>query len=469
MIWTKSYSGIAILFALFVMITHIILYPEYTMPPLILLGGLGVIFWFFIALWYYTTYWEDTEAFERKLFLHSILYRSVAVVALYALTMSFDPESLPFEIGAIDSVNYHASGLLVAEALEKGDAVFKTLSGFWKSESDYGFSIVIGILYYLFGPYPLVIKLCNVLIGSFTVLRLYKITQYIYDEKRARVVGILMMLMPPFLWFGAMVLKETLLIFILVNIAYLLAKLIHTSILRPFILILIVLQIVITLYFRTFIAPLLLICILLQVVFLKTRKKNYRILSIGFSVVLIYSSYLVISQLGMKENIDTIIAASQNQFENEITYAAQSRGISYTQAIVAPLLVAGAIVTPFPSLLDFEEVQLGIFAHFHKEIIRNFMYFFVFFGLYRILKHRKKGSIFVLSFAIGYILVLILSGVSFQDRFQILALPFLLVFMGDGIVTTYPKKIAHWRIYLFFIFVAILMWNLFKLSNRGLL
>ena len=469
MTWTKSYSGIAILGALLVLLAHILLYPEYTMPLLILLGGLGVIFWFFIALWYYNTYWESVEGFNTKLFLHSVLYRSIGVIALYALTMSFDPASLPFEISAIDSVNYHASGKLVAEAIEKGDDIFKALSGFWKNESDYGFSIVVGMLYYLFGPYPLVIKVFNILIGSFTVLRLYQITRYVYDEKRARLAGILMMLMPPFLWFGAMVLKETLLIFIIVNISYLLIKLIYTSIFKPIPLLLIVLQIVVTLYFRTFIAPLLLICILLQIIFLKTRKRNYRILSLVFSVLLIYMSYFVINQLGMRENIDTIIAASQNQFENEITHAAQSRGISYTQAVVAPLLVAGAIVTPFPSVLDFEEVQLGIFAHFQNEIIRNFMYFFVFFGLFLAVKHRKKGAVFITSYAIGYILILILSGVSFQDRFQVLALPFLLIFMADGIYTPYPKKRMHWRIYLIFIFIAILLWNLFKLSNRGLL
>ncbi|GGX04136.1 glycosyltransferase family 39 protein [Aquimarina muelleri] len=469
MMWTKEYSGIAIVFSILVLSIHILFFSEYTMPLFILLGGMGIIFLFFISLWYYTKYWKDINFFTKKLFFHSIIYRIFGVILLYILTMLYDPESLPFEISAIDSVNYHASGKLVADTIEKGGSVFKTLSLVWKGKSDYGFSIIIGILYYIFGKFALVIKIFNVVIGSFSVIRIYQITRYIYDEQRARLTSILMMIMPPLLWFGAMVLKETFLIFVILNIGYFVTKLIYAPKIKLWILAFIVLQIGITLYFRTVLAPLLLICVLLQIIFLKTRKKHYRIVSILISISLIYATYFVVNQIGMKENVDAIVAASQNQFENELTHSANSRGISYTTAIVAPLLIAGAIVTPFPSLLDFEEAQLGIFAHFHNEIIRNCLYFFVFLGLYQVIKNRRKGSIFILSFAIGYILILAISGISFQDRFQILALPFLIIFMADGIYTNSPKKTKNWAIYLIFIFIAILMWNLFKLSNRGLL
>ncbi|WP_438711920.1 glycosyltransferase family 39 protein [Aquimarina muelleri] len=469
MMWTKEYSGIAIVFSILVLSIHILFFSEYTMPLFILLGGMGIIFLFFISLWYYTKYWKGINFFTKKLFFHSIIYRIFGVILLYILTMLYDPESLPFEISAIDSVNYHASGKLVADTIEKGGSVFKTLSLVWKGKSDYGFSIIIGILYYIFGKFALVIKIFNVVIGSFSVIRIYQITRYIYDEQRARLTSILMMIMPPLLWFGAMVLKETFLIFVILNIGYFVTKLIYAPKIKLWILAFIVLQIGITLYFRTVLAPLLLICVLLQIIFLKTRKKHYRIVSILISISLIYATYFVVNQIGMKENVDAIVAASQNQFENELTHSANSRGISYTTAIVAPLLIAGAIVTPFPSLLDFEEAQLGIFAHFHNEIIRNCLYFFVFLGLYQVIKNRRKGSIFILSFAIGYILILAISGISFQDRFQILALPFLIIFMADGIYTNSPKKTKNWAIYLIFIFTAILMWNLFKLSNRGLL
>ncbi|MEW7277939.1 hypothetical protein ABW636_05035 [Aquimarina sp. 2201CG1-2-11] len=469
MMWTRTYTNISIIFTILVVVFHIIMFPEYTMPLFILLGGVGTIFVFFVALWQYPRYWLTTKGFIRKLFIHSVVYRILGVIVIYLLTLFFDPASLPFEIKAVDSINYNTSGLLAGEAFQKGESVFKALSGFWKNESDYGFSIVIGFLYYLFGSYPLVVKIFNVLVGSFTVIRIYQITRHVYNEERARLAGILMMLMPPLIWFIGMALKETLLIFIIVNIAYLITKQIFVSGFKLGVMGFIIFQIAITLYFRTIMAPLLLICLLLQIMFIQTSNIRYRVLSVFISGVLIYASYLVVGWLGMLESIEMMIEASQDQFGSELSHAAEEKGISYTAAIISPLLIAGAMITPFPSLLNFEEAQLGIYVHFYNEIIRNCLYFFVFFGLIRILKQFRKGIIFMLSFVLGYIMILAISGISFQDRFQILALPFLIVFMADGIYTHYPKKTKHWKIYLFFIFAAILMWNLFKLSNRGLL
>lgn len=469
MIWNRTYSGIAMLFALIVLLFHVVFFPEYVMPLLILFAGFATILAFFIGLFLYHQNWIQTSFIQQKLFLHSLLYRLIGIMAMYALTSSFDPSNVPFDIDAIDSINYHVSGQKVAEALERGDDIFRVLSGFWKGKSDYGFSIVIGFLYYIFGAFPLIIQIFNALLGSLTVVRVYQITRYIYDEKRARLAGILMMLMPTLLWFSAMLLKETLLIFMIVNVAYLVIRFIYQRSWRIPVLMVMMFLVAFTLYFRTFMAPLLLTCIVLQLIFLKTTKKLQRTGAIIVAILLIYGSYHIVDQLGMGESIDSVVEASQSQFENELTNSAQTRGISYTKALVAPLLIGGAIVTPFPSLLDFERAQLGIYSHFHNEIVRNILYFFVFFGLFRIWKHRKKGTIFIASFAIGYILILAVSGVSFQDRFQVLALPFLIIFMADGITTPYPKKISHWKIYLLCIFVAILAWNLFKLSNRGLL
>jgi hypothetical protein len=75
---------------------------------------------------------------------------------------------------------------------------------------------------------------------------------------------------------------------------------------------------------------------------------------------------------------------------------------------------------------------------------------------------------YIFSFAVGYIMILALSGVSFQDRFQLLALPFLIFFIPIGLDWQHKKKLKFWEIYLFVITIAILSWNIFKLSIRGL-
>lgn len=467
--WSKKYTQLSILFSTGLLVFHLMLFPEYSMPLPILLVGYSIIIFFFVALQQYSYQWQRVHNFKKKIFYHSLFYRTLGVIGMYLLTYFYNPENLPFEIFAIDSVNYHTSGMLVAEAIQGDRSIFKVLDGFWKGESDFGFSILIGWIYYFIGPYPLWIKILNILAGSLTVVRVYQIARFVLDESKARVAAIITMLMPAFLWFGGMVLKETILILLIVNVGYLVMQAIRSSRFQWIAYLLILLQCAVMFYFRTFLPLLIFICLLLQVLFLKTSRKAYRVASIVIAFLLIIGGNTVIETLGMKESVYNIIESSTTRFENELSTAAADRGVSYETAVIAPLLLAGAIITPFPSLLDFEKRQLNIFTHFQNEIIRNILYFFVFLGLLRIFRKRTKGIVFIASFAIGYIVVLAASGISFQDRFQLLALPFLIIFMADGISISYPSKLKHWKLYLIFICIAVVLWNVFKLSNRGLL
>jgi 4-amino-4-deoxy-L-arabinose transferase-like glycosyltransferase len=393
----------------------------------------------------------------------------LGVAGMYLLTMLYDPASLPFDISAIDSKNYHKSGILAADAFIEGRSVFKALSFFWKSEGDFGFPIVIGFLYSIFGKYPLVVKIFNALLASFMVIRVYQITKTAYGERQARIAGIIAMLMPPFLWFTGVVLKETILMFLLINTSYYVLKIVNTPKLRMMHIALVMCHFGVLFYFRTILPPIIIGATMLQVVFFKFKKGIHRMSSLIIVITLLISSIYVMKLLSMYSLVEDVLEESSDRFGSELDNASKDRGISYSVALVAPLLMAGAIITPFPSLLDFEGRQLKIYSHYQNEIIRNVMYFFVFLGLIRAVRYRYKKTIFIASFAIFYIMVLAASGISFQDRFQVLALPFLIVFMADGVAAEYPKKQKHWKMYLMFIFTAIIMWNLFKLSNRGLL
>ncbi|MDY8136893.1 glycosyltransferase family 39 protein [Aquimarina sp. 2201CG5-10] len=469
MYWTKGNTNVFIFFAVAVLLLHIIAFPNYIMPLPILLTGTGTIFFFVVGLQYYSNAWQKRDSFIQRIFLHSLLYRFAAIQILYLLTYFYDPANLPMEIHAQDSWNYHYSGTMVADALDEGRPISMALAQIWKSETDYGFATIIGFIYYLFGKNILLIKLFNALLASVTVVRIYQISRFLYDEKRARLAGIIAMLMPSLLWFTGFYLKETTLIFLIVNIAYLTHKIITSKEYRVLNALVILIHFGVIFYFRVILAPIIMTCVILQILLHKTSSRNYKISAISVSMLFVIGSFLVMKELGMDKHIETAIEASQDQFGNELSDTSKKRGVTYAAAIISPLLIAAAIITPFPSLLNFEAAQIGIYSHFQNEIIRNCLYFFVFLGLFNVYKTRNKSAIFVGSFALIYIMVLAVSGISFQDRFQILALPFLIIFMADGIATKYPKRNKHWIQYLSVIFMTILFWNLFKLSNRGLI
>lgn len=469
MFWAKSHTNIGILFSTVVILFHVIAFPNYIMPLPILFVGIGVILFFYNAIRWYALLWEKVKHLEVRLFFHGLFYRTIGVSCMYVLTLLYDPNSLPFEISAADSWNYHYSGIIVADAIRDGQNIFTALSFFWSNESDYGFSIVIGTLYSVFGKYPLAVKLFNAVLGSITVVRIYQITKIVYQKEQAKIAGIIIMLMPPLLWFGGMFLKETILIFLLVNASYFAMKIVDQTKLKIYYISIVLFHFGLLFYFRVVLAPILLAAIFMQITFLKFQKKRDIFISIILNIGILIGSLYVMRILHMDTYVLEIIEASQGQFGNELDQASRNRGISYAAALIAPLLIAGAILTPFPSVLDFEASQLGIFAHFQNEIIRNGMYFFVFLGLIRAIRLKQKKTILVGSIAIIYILILAASGISHQDRFQILSLPFLIIFMSDGIVNRYHKQKKHWSLYLVLIFIIILMWNMFKLSIRGLI
>ncbi|KAA1244182.1 glycosyltransferase family 39 protein [Aquimarina sp. RZ0] len=469
MFWTKANTTILVFFTIGILLLHLVAFPDYIMPFPILLAGIGAIIFFVAGLQYYSQIWSQVNNFGQRIFFTSLLFRLIAIESLYLLTFFYDPANLPMEIHAQDSWNYHYSGSMVADALNEGRPISIALSNIWKSETDYGFATVIGFIYYLFGKNILIIKLFNAILSSITVIRIYQIARFSYDEQRARLAGIITMLMPPLLWFSAFYLKETILIFLIVNIGYLTHILIVKKKLRVFNSFLILCHFGVIFYFRVILAPLLMTCVITQVLFWKNTSKNYKLSSILVTLLFVVGSFWVMKELGMYKYIESALEASKDQFGNELSDTSKKRGVTYAAAIISPLLIAAAIITPFPSLLDFSDAQLGIYSHFQNEIIRNCLYFFVFLGLFNAIKKKNKGVIFIGGFAITYIMILAASGISFQDRFQILALPFLIIFMADGIATKYPKRTKHWMRYLSAIFIVILSWNLFKLSNRGLI
>jgi hypothetical protein len=64
--------------------------------------------------------------------------------------------------------------------------------------------------------------------------------------------------------------------------------------------------------------------------------------------------------------------------------------------------------------------------------------------------------------------VLALTGTAFQDRYQLPALPFLIIVMSSGIIEIRTHQIKWFNIYSILISVAIVWWNLFKINLRGL-
>lgn len=470
MIWPKKFTEIALTFSFVVLFIHFALFPNYVLPWALLLFGAIVIIIFYNAMTFFTIRWRvmPAKSFIKSLFITSFFIKIFFLICTLLLIIIVDPKSFPFEIGGgEDSVYYHKAGSMVADNLFKTD-LEKPLKYWYKEKADFGYPTYVGFVYFIFGKYTILLRLISILFSSFTVVMIYKLARNIYNEAIGRFAGIMAMLIPVMLWFDTMAVKESIMVFLIILCLHTQSAIIQSRKINIFRIFILIASIFLLFYFRLFLMGLLsVVTVVFFMLNLSNRKIPRATVLVAFLIIII-AFYAIIVETNAFDEFKVLMVQSQTQLEDELAGAAVGRGVTYQKSLVVPFLLVGSIVTPFPSLLFFNSEQLTMVSHFFNELIRNCLYFFGFLGIWiSYKKYFKKSSLIVL-FTLGYIFVLTVAGKSFQDRFQFPAFPGMLILIAVGFVEG-KKYFRNWTLYLFFVGAAIIMWNLFKLSIRGLL
>lgn len=162
---------------------------------------------------------DDAEKeFLVQIFLIGLLPRAL----LAAIIFGFNLET----IFGPDAVEYHRSGKVVAEqwwfdltrslgGMQSGRNTAATvLAG---GASNWGMSIFVSVLYFLFGPNPLVVQLLSCVCGAATAPVLYFCADSIFKNKKvARISAILIALFPAMIIWSSQGMKDGFIVFFLV-------------------------------------------------------------------------------------------------------------------------------------------------------------------------------------------------------------------------------------------------------------
>jgi hypothetical protein len=455
----------AILIALFVTFSITLLYAKYAMPIYIMSFGIATIFLFFLGLQYYSKAWDhlSQRRFERKMFFTSMFLRILFVLHLYLLTNFFDPGSWPFEIAASDSNLYN--DVAKELATKSFDSYNQVLTWWLRSRSDYGYPIYQSLIYKLFGPYTFPVRFINCIWSSITVLLISRIARILFSDKHAKFTGIIAMLMPPLMFYCGLQLKETLMILLVTIVFYNAIKLNEKRKISIPGILMMTFSAAFLFYFRTFMAVIIVISVLsyFALGFLRSGRSIILLLVFFVGINVLYTN------IGLGGDVSAQYQDSQNDYlSRALSSKASMAGVSYKQAVIIPFIMAGSTITPFPSFLFTEERQLNIIADFQNELVRNLMYFFYFAGLLIVIRKYFRKSIILIFFLAGYIFALVIGGSSFQERFQLPTLPFVIILMSVGIVNINKRVLTWWNVYLVFIVMAEFAWTFFKLSLRSI-
>lgn len=118
-----------------------------------------------------------------------------------------------------DDVAYDEVGWIIAQEWKDGHfadhslipAAFKPALGYFYFNA---------VIYYLFGHNLLLIKIFNCLLGTLTIILVYKIAKFIYDRKVAIIASTLTCFFPNLIFWSSFNLKDTLLVFLMCLIVW---------------------------------------------------------------------------------------------------------------------------------------------------------------------------------------------------------------------------------------------------------
>ncbi len=456
--------AIAIYVVLLILVSVAFGYPIAWYWWLFGLVEVGSFFYFSNAI---SKVWQRYEGknLEHRLFLASAVIRIIYVLFSY---LFYDMMTgAPFEFSPGDSLWYHDMGCLGADIVWGADVKW---SVFFEGVSltDLGYPVWLTIVYSLTGKSVILSRCVKALISAGTAVLMYRIARRNFGESVGRMTAVFFMLMPNFIFYCGINLKETEMLFLSVLFIEKADHLMHSTKASFTDIFLMILAAAASYFFRGVLAVLLFLSFGCAIVLGNARIKKGGKWVIEGLFILLFMGVLVWNRgaaiLGVGD-----YSSIQAEQEANIQWRATREGgnalaTNASSAVYAPLI----FTIPFPTMVDvgFQEDQIMIHG---GNFVKNITSFLTILALILLFKSGKwRDHMLPLSFMLGYLLILIFSNYAHSERFHIPSLPFELMFAAYG-VSQFKGKHKNWfAIWLAIIFIADVGWSWFKLRGRGM-
>jgi len=407
-----------------------------------------------------------SKRFTENLLTTALILRVIWVVFSYFFYVAMTGH--PFEFSTGDAWGYNQCGKEIAAGLRDGNwgifNVYLDIMG----PSDFGYISYLGVLYYIVGDSMIIARLIKALLSAFTVVLIYRLAIRNFGEDIGRMASIFCMLMPNLIYYCGLHLKETEMVFLIVAFVeradyamrsprFSFANLALPALLAGSLF-----------FFRTVLGAAALFSFITALLLSSVRivKKGGRrfILIVWVAVAVIYFMGGRIAT-EVEEVWDGRVENQQTSMQWRAERKGGNQYAKYASgAIFAPMIM----IIPFPTMINIETQPNQQMTH-GGYYVKNVLAFFAIFSLFWLLKTGKwRDHLLIISFSLGYLVVIALSAFAHSERFHLPALPFLLILAAVGISQQKNKSKKYYLWYLVFLFVAIVGWSWFKLAGRGL-
>lgn len=445
---------------------------DYAMPWFLWVFGIASVLLFFMGAQKWTKEWSNIseKRYKKNLLLYGWLIRSVFVVFIYYYNWAHFENY--WGSGSTDVTFYVPEAWEAAERISK-DGFYNFMQSWMDQGIDFGdmgymaWLVVVYVFTFMISDVMIPLLIKSVL-GAYTCWFTYKIAKRHFGEGVARIVGVLCMVYPNFIWWTGSMMKETEMLFVLMLYADLAdAALMERKLpMRKLIMALAIGTILFS--FRTVLGFVAYVALALGVVLSSERvvgtgKKLLIGVLVAAFIAAAMGDSLMSKATGMIEDArsGTQVEAINNKRSQTNIYA------KYAGAtVMAPLI----FTVPFPSMVYTSYSQEQNMQRCGGNYVKNVLSFFtILVVIMLLLSGEWRRHVFLGALLIGYLFVLVFSSFAHSARFHLPAEPFEIIFAGYGISMLRNPTYKRWFNYAMIAeFVFILVWNYIKIKGRGL-
>ena len=408
------------------------------------------------------------KGMSRKRYMSAVFYSALGVRlvwVLFSYVFYTIKTGMPFEFDAADSLVYWDDGDYLSH-LSFPDLIKDRFpaGGNW---SDSGYVFYLACLYKLTGPTILIPRLIKAVLGSVTVILIYRLSERNIGEEGARMAGVFACFMPNLIVYCGLHLKETEMLFLMVAYLERADYLLRSRKYNVFTIAVPVLLALSLFTFRTVLGAAALFSFATAIVFTSNR-----VMGKGKRVMLIVWGILAATTLAGGTIVNEAEGLWENRFTNQSTKreAQTLAGNKWAKYATGTVLAPMIFVLPFPTMVDTD-------GQYNQQVIsggnyvRNFLGAFVMIALFNAIFVRKNWRDMSLlgSFVIAYLGVISTSGFANSERFLLPGLPVLLIMAAYGVTQLNAKTYKFVKVWFWVVPVMAFAWAFFKIGSRGLL
>lgn len=372
-----------------------------------------------------------------------------------------------FEFDTGDALGYHQGGEWIRELLLDGNiaSYFKSMNGRY---SDAGYMFWLGLQYVFTCGSILIARLIKAFLSAYMCVLIYRLAKRNFGEEVGKMSAVFAMLLPHFIYYCGMHLKETEMVFLVVWFLERIDYVIREKKFSVLKLALPLLLLSSLFFFRTVLGMTAAFAVATTALFsdskIINKHKRLQIITWGVLAVSVFLGGTIANEI---EGVFQLQQGGKQQLNME--WRSQREGGNSLAKYAGATVFAPLIFTiPFPTVVNIDKQENQMMVN-GNNYIKNILSFFVILSFVLILKQKRwRHNLLLISFLVTYLVILAFSEFAQSERFHMPVLPVYIIFVAYGISQVTNAHKRYYTYWLVFMLIAIIAWSWFKLAGRGL-